>query len=71
MITRLNIRRRRTLMITSEKGRLREEFVKAAMHGFISAGGNGMPNKECVAKLANDYAEATLATLEKRVRENK
>lgn len=42
----------------------REDFAKAAMQGFISAGGNGMPSYEEVASLAVTYADVLLAALE-------
>tara|TARA_R110000744_G_scaffold118925_1_gene221994 strand:- start:242 stop:493 length:252 start_codon:yes stop_codon:yes gene_type:complete len=42
-----------------------EDFTKAAMQGFISAGGMGMPNPSELSELAVKYAEAVLYALDK------
>jgi hypothetical protein len=43
----------------------REHFAGLAMQGFISAGGNGMPDQYELALLAVGYADALLAELDK------
>lgn len=44
----------------------REEFVRTAMLGYISAGCNGMPDSDVIADYAIETADKVLAKMEEQ-----